>query len=53
MGMGWGWGKVYGDGVGMGLTFFTVSFSKTRVSLLHFLMHAKKPSQFWSKKISH
>ena len=27
MGMGWGWGKFYGDGVGMGLIFFTVSFS--------------------------
>jgi len=29
MGMGWGFGKFYGDGVEIGLIFFTVSFSIT------------------------
>ena len=31
MGMGWGWGEFYGDGVWMGLIFFTVSFFITGV----------------------
>jgi len=42
MGMGWRWGKFYGDGVGMGLIFLTVSCSTLNDGLHNLRGHRYK-----------